>query len=62
VIIGLLIGRHQTDARIRWRTPWQFLSLEAAIIGIDRIRYYINDVSLLLAVWQAVIARSRREN
>jgi hypothetical protein len=41
---------------------WQFLSLEAAIIGIDRIRYYINDVSLLLAVWQAVIARSRREN
>jgi hypothetical protein len=41
---------------------WQFLSLENSIIGIDRIRYYINDVGLLLAVWQAVIDRSRCEN
>jgi hypothetical protein len=40
---------------------WQFLSLENSIVGIDRIRYYINEVSLLLAVWQAVIARIRCE-
>jgi hypothetical protein len=39
---------------------WQFLRLEGSIVDIDRIRYYINDVGLLLAVWQAVIAKSRR--
>ena len=35
---------------------WQFLRLEESVVGIDLIRYYISNVGLLLAVWQAVIA------
>jgi hypothetical protein len=36
---------------------WQFLRLEGAVVGIDRKRYYIDDVGRVLAVWQAVIAQ-----
>jgi hypothetical protein len=35
---------------------WQFLRLEDSIVGLDEIRYFIVNVGLLLAVWQAVIA------
>jgi hypothetical protein len=38
---------------------WQFLRLEGAVVGIDRTRYYIDNVGLVLAVWQAVIAQTR---
>jgi hypothetical protein len=38
---------------------WQFLRLEGAIAAIDRTRYYIDNVGLVLAVWQAVIAQCR---
>lgn len=38
---------------------WQFLRLEGTAAGIDRTRYYINNVGLVLAVWQAVIAQFR---
>ncbi|MFI5458204.1 MAG: hypothetical protein ACHRXM_22470 [Isosphaerales bacterium] len=40
---------------------WQFLRLDNAVVGIDRKRYYIDNVGLLLAVWQAVIAACRRD-
>jgi len=40
---------------------WQFLRLDNAVVGIDRKRYYIDNVGLVLAVWQAVIAACRRE-
>ena len=36
---------------------WQFLRLEGTAAGIDRMRYYIDNVGLVLAVWQAVIAQ-----
>jgi hypothetical protein len=38
---------------------WQFLRLEGTAAGIDRRRYYIDNVGLVLAVWQAVIAECR---
>jgi hypothetical protein len=41
---------------------WQFLRLQGPIAGIDRRRYFINQVGLLLAVWQAVISACRRED
>jgi hypothetical protein len=40
---------------------WQFLRLDGPIVGIDRRRYYINQVGLLLAVWQSVIAACCRK-
>jgi hypothetical protein len=39
---------------------WQFLRLEDSIVGLDEIRYFIVNVGLLLAVWQAVIAACQR--
>ena len=36
---------------------WQFLRLEEAILSIDRMRYYIDNVGGILAVLQAVIAQ-----
>jgi hypothetical protein len=39
---------------------WQFLRLKDSIVGIDQIRYYISNVGLVLAVWQAVIAACQR--
>jgi hypothetical protein len=39
---------------------WQFLRLEESAVSIDRIRYYISNVGLLLAVWQAVIPACQR--
>ena len=36
---------------------WQFLRLEGSILGIDRIRFYIDNVGLILAVWQAILAQ-----
>jgi hypothetical protein len=38
---------------------WQFLRLEGTAAGIDRRRYYIDNVGLVLAVWQAVISQCR---
>jgi hypothetical protein len=38
---------------------WQYLRLEGAVVGIDRTRYYIDNVGLVLAVWQAVIAQAQ---
>ncbi len=38
---------------------WQFLRLEGTTAGIDITRYYIDNVGLVLAVWQAVIAQCR---
>jgi hypothetical protein len=38
---------------------WQYLRLEGAAVGIDRTRYYIDNVGLVLAVWQAVIAQTQ---
>jgi hypothetical protein len=35
---------------------WQFLRLDGATAAIDRKRYYIDNVGLVLAAWQAVIA------
>jgi hypothetical protein len=35
---------------------WQFLRLDGTIVGIDRKRYYIDNIGLVLAAWQAVIA------
>jgi len=35
---------------------WQFLRLDESVVSIDRTRYYIDKLGLLLAVWQAVIA------
>ena len=35
---------------------WQFLRLDGMRAAIDRKRYYIDNVGLVLAVWQAVIA------
>lgn len=35
---------------------WQFLKLEDDTLTIDSQRYYINDVGLLLAVLQTIIA------
>jgi hypothetical protein len=40
---------------------WQFLRLNGKTIGIDRTRYYIDNVGLVLAVWQAVIAQASKE-
>ncbi len=34
---------------------WQFLKLEANIIYIDRMHYYINEVGRILRVWQNII-------
>ncbi len=34
---------------------WQFLRLAGTSAGIDHARYYIDNVGLVLAVWQAVI-------
>jgi hypothetical protein len=39
---------------------WQFLRLDESVVRIDRTRYYIVNVGLLLAVWQAVIAACLR--
>ena len=39
---------------------WQFLRLDESVVSIDRTRYYIDNVGLLLAVWQAVIAACQR--
>jgi hypothetical protein len=36
---------------------WQFLRLEGAVLAIDRIRYYIDNVGLILAVWQAILVQ-----
>ena len=38
---------------------WQFLRLDGATAAIDRKRYYIDNVGLVLAAWQAVIAACR---
>jgi hypothetical protein len=35
---------------------WQFLRLSGAVAGIDRRRYYIDNVGGLLAVFQAIVA------
>jgi hypothetical protein len=35
---------------------WQFLRLDGTTAAIDRKRYYIDNVGLVLAAWQAVIA------
>jgi hypothetical protein len=39
---------------------WQFLRLDDSLVCVDHIRYYINNVGLLLAVWRAVIAACQR--
>src|SRR5262249_13402806 len=39
---------------------WQYLRLEGPVVGIERRRYYIDNVGLVLAAWQAVIAACRR--
>jgi hypothetical protein len=38
---------------------WQFLRLEGAAVLIDRRRYYIDNVGLVLAAWQAAVAACR---
>jgi hypothetical protein len=35
---------------------WQFLRLDGATAGIDRKRYYIDNIGLVLAAWQTVLA------
>jgi hypothetical protein len=35
---------------------WQFLRLDGTTAGIDRKRYYIDNIGLVLAAWQAVLA------
>jgi hypothetical protein len=35
---------------------WQFLRLDGTTAGIDRKRYYIDNIGLVLAAWQAAIA------
>jgi hypothetical protein len=39
---------------------WQFLRLDESVVRVDRTRYYINEVGLLLAAWQAVVAACQR--
>jgi hypothetical protein len=34
---------------------WQFLRLDGTVVAIDRTRYFIDNVGLVLAVWQAVV-------
>jgi hypothetical protein len=41
---------------------WQFLRLEGPIVALARKRYYIDNIGLVLAVWQAVIAACRRDS
>jgi hypothetical protein len=36
---------------------WQFLHLEATVVGIDRTRYYIDNVGVILAVFQGIVSR-----
>ncbi len=36
---------------------WQFLHLEAMVVGIDRSRYYIDSVGSILGVLQAIVSR-----
>ena len=40
---------------------WQFLRLEGPIVALARKRYYIDNIGLVLAVWQSVIAACRRD-
>ncbi len=40
---------------------WQFLRLDGPIVALARRRYYIDNVGLVLGVWQAVIAACRRD-
>ena len=35
---------------------WQFLRLDGSTAVIDRKRYYIDNIGLVLAAWQAVVA------
>jgi hypothetical protein len=41
---------------------WQYLRLEGPVVSIERRRYYIDNVGLVLAAWQAVIAACRRKS
>jgi hypothetical protein len=52
--IGLIFGCVTTGE------TWQFLRLDELVVGLDLTRYYIDNVGLLLAVWQAVIAACQR--
>jgi hypothetical protein len=36
---------------------WQFLRLEGAVVGIDRLRYYVDNVAAILGVLQAIVSR-----
>jgi hypothetical protein len=36
---------------------WQFLELQAEAVDIDRRRYYIDNIGMILAIFQAMIAR-----
>ncbi len=36
---------------------WQFLELQAEVVAIDRRRYYIDNIGMILAVFQAIFAR-----
>ena len=51
--VGLIFGCVTTGE------TWQFLKLDGATAVIDRKRYYIDNVGLVLAAWQAVVAACR---
>ena len=36
---------------------WQFLRLDGAVVGIDRNRYYIDNVGAILGILQEIVAR-----
>ncbi|HEX4945378.1 MAG TPA: hypothetical protein VFZ34_01780, partial [Blastocatellia bacterium] len=37
---------------------WQFLHLRDTALSLDRQRYYIDNIGAILAVFQAIIART----
>jgi hypothetical protein len=50
-------GRPEMYGCVTTGETWQFLQLEGAIVGIDRRRYYIDNVASILAVLQAIVSR-----
>jgi hypothetical protein len=58
--------RHGHDTRpifgcVTTGETWQFLRLEDSIVDLDQVRYFIVNLGILLAVWQAVIAACQRD-
>jgi hypothetical protein len=50
---------HEIHGCVTTGENWQFLRLEGSVVTVDRVRFYIDNLGAILAVFAAIVARSR---